>query len=171
MEEHMAKSVTQLEPAKLKQFFLDHLDRIYCAKSHMTDSFSAIAKQAHFSDLYLAIMETVDDVKRQICRMDEIYALLGTQCNNSSCGGMIGMLAEAVIDINEITDDVLLRDMAILFYLQNIESIETASFQVLQIIAKKFNNPQVSQLLKENFDEADDDRGLLIIITGKYVNG
>lgn len=170
MDNHTVKSVTQLEPAKLKRFFLDHLDRIYCAKSHMVVSFSGIAKQAHFSDLCLAIMETVDDVKRQICRMDEIYLLLGAQCNNSSCGGMVGMLAEAVTAINEINNDVLMRDMAILFYLQNIESIETASFQVLQIIAKKFNNPQVSQLLKENFDEADDDRGLLLMITRKYVN-
>lgn len=160
----------QVGPGKQKRFFIDHLDRIYCAKSHMVESFPGIAGQAHFSDLYYAIMETVDDVRKQIRRMDNIYQLLGTKCSTTSCTGLIGMLEETLSVINDLSDDVQLRDMAILFYLQNIESIEMASFQVLQIVAKNFNNPEISQLLTENFDEAKDDRGLLLMITEKYVS-
>jgi ferritin-like metal-binding protein YciE len=59
--------------------------------------------------------------------------------------------------------------MAILFYLQNVESIEIASFQVLQMMAVKMKNAEILQLLKENLDEAKDDRMLLLLITAKYV--
>jgi hypothetical protein len=45
---------------RLLKFFTDNLDRIYCAKKHMVDRFPEIANEAHFSDLNLAIMETVD---------------------------------------------------------------------------------------------------------------
>lgn len=61
------------------------------------------------------------------------------------------------------------RDMSIIFYLQNIESVEMASFQVLQMAAVKLKNRQIRQLLKENYDEAKADRTLLLLIAAKYI--
>lgn len=154
---------------RLLKFFTDNLDRIYCAKKHMVDRFPEIANEAHFSDLNLAIMETVDDVKKQIIRMDEIYDLLGTEKSITGCSALSAMIEEAFTAIREQKDDTALRDMSILFYLQNIESIEVASIQVLQMMAVKMKNPEILQLLKENLDEAKDDRMLLLLITAKYV--
>lgn len=154
---------------RLLKFFTDNLDKIYCAKKHMVDRFPEIANEAHFSDLNLAIMETVDDVKKQIIRMDEIYELLGAQNSIAGCSGLAAMIEEAFTAIGEQKDDTALRDMAILFYLQNMESIEIASFQVLQMMAVKMKNSEILQLLKENLDEAKDDRMLLLLITAKYV--
>jgi ferritin-like metal-binding protein YciE len=62
-----------------------------------------------------------------------------------------------------------LRDMSILFYLQNIESMEMASFQVLRIAAVKLKNKQIKQLLTENVDEAKESRTLLLLISAKYI--
>jgi ferritin-like metal-binding protein YciE len=62
-----------------------------------------------------------------------------------------------------------LRDMSILFYLQNIESIEMASFQVLRIAAFKIKKPQIKQLLKENYNEAKETKTLLMLVSTKYV--
>jgi len=158
-----------LGDTRLLKFFTDNLDKIYCAKKHMVDRFPEIANEAHFSDLNLAIMETVDDVKKQIIRMDEIYELLGAQNSIAGCSGLAAMIEEAFTAISEQKDDTALRDMSILFYLQNMESIEIASFQVLQMMAVKMKNSEILQLLKENLDEAKDDRMLLLLITAKYV--
>jgi hypothetical protein len=57
-----------------------------------------------------------------------------------------------------------LRDMSILFYLQNIESME-----VLRIAAVKLKNKQIKQLLTENVDEAKESRTLLLLISAKYI--
>ncbi|ASU33830.1 DUF892 family protein [Mucilaginibacter xinganensis] len=158
-----------LGDTRLRKFFTDNLDKIYCAKKHMVDRFPEIAGHAHFSDLNHAIMETVDDVKKQIIRMDEIYERLGEQNSVAGCSGLAGMIEEAFTAISEQKDDTALRDMAILFYLQNMESVEIASFQVLQMMAVKMKNQEILQLLKENLDEAKDDRMLLLLITAKYV--
>ncbi|WP_428329243.1 DUF892 family protein [Mucilaginibacter sp.] len=154
---------------RLRKFFTDNLDKIYCAKKHMVERFPEIANEAHFSDLNLAILETIEDVKKQIVRMDEIYTILGAQNSITGCGGLAGMIEEAFTAINDQKGDTALRDMAILFYLQNMESIEVASFQVLQMMAVKIKNDEILQLLKENIDEAKDDRMLLLMITAKYV--
>ena len=170
MEKHIERSrIIHLGSARLLKFFTDNLDKIYCAKQHMVARFPKIASKAHFEDLKLAIMETVEDVKKQIIRMDEIYARLGVQNSAASCSGLVGMVEEAFAAISDQKDDTALRDMSILFYLQNIESIEVASFQVLQMMAVKMKNPEILQLLKENLDEAKDDRMLLLLITAKYV--
>lgn len=160
--------IIHLGSKRLLDFFISNLDKIYCAKKHMVDSFPEIAGEAYFEDLNQAIMETVDDVKKQIARMDEIYDQLGAENKAAGCQGLAGMIEEAFTVIADQQDDTALRDMAILFYLQNLESIEVASFQVLQILAKKLKNAEIMQLLKENLDESREDRKLLLDITAKY---
>jgi len=169
MTKHPKHSRTiHLGSKRLLDFFISNLDKIYCAKKHMVDRFPEIAGEAHFEDLNHAIMETVEDVKKQIARMDKIYDQLGTENNAAGCQGLAGMIEEAFTAIADQKDDGALRDMAILFYMQNLESIEASSFQVLQILAKKLRNAEITQLLKENLDEAKDDRKLLLDITAKY---
>jgi len=160
--------IIHLGDKRLLDFFISNLDKIYCAKKHMVARFPEIAGEAHFEDLNQAIMETVDDVKKQIVRMDEIYDRLGAENKAAGCQGLAGMIEEAFTAIADQQDDTALRDMAILFYMQNMESIEVASFQALQILAKKLKNAEITQLLKENLDEARDDRKLLLEITAKY---
>ena len=158
-----------LDEARLRKFFTDNLDRIYCTKQHMVDRFPELAGQAHFSDLNHAILETVEDVKNQIIRMDEIYDRLGASKSITGSTVIAAMIDEAFIAIGEQKEDTALRDMAILFYLQNMEGIEVASFQVLRMLAVKLKDPAIQQLLKENLDEAREDRTLFLQIAGKYM--
>ncbi len=154
---------------QLKTYFIDHLSRIYCGKQHIVDRFPELVTRAEFKDIRLAICETVDDVKTQIARMDEIFKKLGEDVKMGPCLGLKALLDEAANAINEQRDDAIMRDMAILFYLQNIESTEVASFQVLRMVARALNNAEISQLLLENFDEAKEDRNLLLELTKKYL--
>ena len=158
-----------LGPEKLKSFFISYLNKIYCAKTHLQERLPEIQEQSHFSDLKHAIGETLEDVSRQITRMEEIYTLLDEEPSTGNCSGLIGMVEDAYDAIHEQSADPELRDLSILFYMQNIESVEMASFQILQIAAVKFKNRHIKQLLLENFDEAKADRALLLFITTKYI--
>ena len=160
----------KLGPDKLKPFFIDHLNKIYCAKAHLLERLPEIGLQAQFSDLKYAITETLEDVEKQIARMDEIYTLLETRPSIANCKGLAGMVEDAYEAIHEQNTDTELRDLSILFYMQNIESVEMASFQVLEIAAVKLKDKQIIQLLKENLDEAKADKALLLLITAKYVS-
>ncbi|WP_262714276.1 MULTISPECIES: ferritin-like domain-containing protein [Mucilaginibacter] len=83
--------------------------------------------------------------------------------------GLSGLIDDAFEDIKLHSKDAELRDLSIAFYLQNIESMEMASFQVLEMAAVKLKNKQIKQLIKENYDEAKAHRTLLLLITAKYV--
>lgn len=154
---------------KLKIFFVYHLNRIYYAKAHLVDRLPLLKDEVYFNDLQMAIGETVDDVEKQMVRMELIYELLDAQISKGRINGLTGLVDDAFDAIKEQTGESELRDMSIIFYLQNIESVEMASFQVLQMAAVKLKNKQIKQLLKENYDEAKADRTLLLLIAAKYI--
>ncbi|MCX2480623.1 DUF892 family protein [Pedobacter sp. MC2016-15] len=153
----------------LQKFFVTHLDRIYAAKMHLLSKLPSMVFQAEFPDLKNAIAETTENIQKQIARMQMIYTLLDAEVNTGSIHGLTGLINDAYEAIEEQSGEPELQDLSIIFYLQNIESVEMASFQILQMAAVKIKNSQVSKLLEENYIEAKSDRTLLLLISSKYM--
>ena len=154
---------------KLRIFFIEHLDKIYCAKLHLITRHPTLLEQAYFSDLKSAIIQTITHVEQEISRMEMIYTILDSEYSDCNAKGLNGLIEDAFHAIAKQAADRELRDLSILFYLQNIESVEMASFQILQMAAVKFKNKQIQKLLKENYEEAKADRTLFLLISGKYI--
>lgn len=165
----MTSNNINLGSEKLRRFFITHLNRIYFAKLHLVKRLPEIADLAHFNDLQQAIADTTDEVRKQISRMHTIYALFNTEVTIETHKGLSGLVEDAFSAVKLQGNDPELRDMSILFYMQNIESVEMTSFQVLQIAAVKLKNEKVSELLKENFEAAKNSRALLLMVTAKYI--
>lgn len=60
----------------LTAFFIDHLNVIYAAKSHLVSKLPEIADKVHYSDLREGILDTVSDVIKQMVRVEMIFELL-----------------------------------------------------------------------------------------------
>ncbi|MGY3212036.1 DUF892 family protein [Mucilaginibacter sp. HD30] len=158
----------KLGSEKIKTFFISHLNRIYAAKTHLVTRLPKLAAEVQYVDLHEAIQETTNDVEKQIARMELVYELLDTAPSTESCLGITGLVDDAFEAIDQHKNPAL-RDLSIIFYMQNIESVEMASFQILQMAAVKLKNKQIKQLLKENYEEAKADRTLMLLIAAKYV--
>lgn len=167
--QHSSWKKINLGSEKLKFFFIKHLDRIHAAKLHLVSRLPGLAQEVQFADLKYAINETVANVEKQIARMEVIYTLLDAEVSRGSIHGLTGLIEDAFEAIDEQDWEPELQDLSIIFYLQNIESVEMASFQILQMAAVKLKNKQIDQLLKENYDEAKADRTLLLLISAKYI--
>lgn len=159
----------QLGSVKLEAFFTKHLNIIYSVKLHLLHRLPQLAKEVHFKDLYQAVQETITDIEKQMARMEVIFELLNSPVVPDTCQNKTNQIDDAFNSIKEYDTEPELQDLAILFYLQNIESMEMSSFQVLQMAAVKLKNPQVAQLIKENYNEAKADRTLILLIASKYL--
>lgn len=160
---------TDLGRDELRRFFISHLNRIYCAKNQLVDKLPFLGTKAHFLDLKQAVDETVDAVRMQILRMNRIYILLDDFYHPESCVGLAGILDEAFQSIGVPDDSPALRDLSILFYMQNIESVESASFQILLRVSDRLEDQEIFQLLLECYDEAREDKALFRAITENYL--
>lgn len=154
----------------LKRFFLSHLDRIYAAKLHLLSKISLIEDKVQFAGLRAAIEETMVDVEKQVARIQMIYTILDAQNRDGSINGLTGLIEDAFLAIEQQQGEAALQDLSIIFYIQNIESVEMASFQMLQMAAVKLDNKTITKLLKENYDEAKAGRTLLLLMSSKYIS-
>lgn len=135
----------------------------------MVEKLPELGKRSHFTDLQQAIEETVEIVRNQILRMKQIYIMLDSWYQPESCIGLVGILDEAFQSIGIPDESGAVRDLSILFYMDNIESIETASFKVMMLVADKMAEPNIAQLLLECYDEAKEDKVLFKEITQNYL--
>ena len=101
--------------------------------------------------------------------MHKIYGLLDAGVAIERQKGLTGLIEDAFSAVKQQGADPELRDMSILFYMQNIESVEMTSFQVLQMAAVKLKDEKISLLLKENFEAAKAERSLLMMVSAKYI--
>ena len=159
----------QLSQAELRRFFISHLHRIYCAKNQLADKLPELSRRSAFLDLQQAVTETVEIVQDQIARMKEIYIRLDSFYHPESCVGLTGVLDEAFQSIGIPGEKPALRDLSLLFYMQNIESIETASFKTLLMVADKMPDAEIVQALRECYDEAREDKALFKAIMANYL--
>lgn len=169
MENQLRLPKNALSSRELRHFFISHLNRIYCAKSQLAEKLPELGKRTHFLDLQQAIEETVEIVENQLARIKEIYVRLDDFYHMENCTGLIGVLDEAFQSIGSPGDSPALRDLSVLFYMQNIESIEIASFRMMLMVADQLKTEDVVQLLRECYDEALDDKILLNAITANYL--
>jgi ferritin-like metal-binding protein YciE len=167
-KEPKSSAKIRLGSKEITTFFKTHLSRIYATKVHLVTRLPKIADEVQYTELHQAIQETVSEVEKQIARIELIFALLDAEISTESCSGITGLIDEAFAAIKHQRDPALC-DLSIIYYMQNIESMEMASFQVLQMAAVKLKNKQIKQLLKENYQEAKADRTLMLLIAAKYV--
>lgn len=160
----------KLNANNLTSFFISHLNYIYCAKELLIKLLPEIKELATFSGLKHAIEEKCTEVEMQLKRLNVIYTLLNSKPSKEACNSIRGLLNDALEGIKNPNKELSeLRDLSILFYLQNLEGIMMASCQALRIAAFKMKMPQIKSLLKENYVEAKETRALLMLLSSKYI--
>lgn len=158
-----------LSKSDLIEFFIHHLNKVYSAKTHLLKRLPEILYEVQFADLEGAIHETIEIVSNQTKRMELIYEIMSTEISDGCISGLEGLINDSFDDIRTHQHNPELRDMSIMFYMTNIEAMEMASFQILQLLSVKIGNDKIKALIKENFNEAQSDKALLLLITTKYL--
>jgi len=159
-----------LEGEQLDVFFIYHLNRIFCAKSHLHERLPELAQQADFQHLRYAIIETREDIGKQIARIENLFILLDSGPSLNDCDDLISFLESGFSSIFFNKEKKSLAEFSILFYMSMIESVELTAFKLLEIAATKLPDESIRQLLKKCYDESKADRRLSLEIAAQYLS-
>lgn len=152
----------------LKRIFMHHLNRIYNGKCFLRDHSQHLEELASFKGLQLAIDEFTTDIKRQIMRMEEIYALVNEKSATETCNPISNIVKdEFCIDVNQ--DLPVINDLDVMLYVQVLEHVNLTSYRMLIMLSKLLKYDDVTQLLTENFDESADNDQLFVLIAKEYI--
>jgi hypothetical protein len=81
-----------------------------------------LANVAALKDFSTAIISTTAEITRQIGRMDLIYQALHEVYQPDDCIGFKYLIDDVLEDVALQQGEQLLQDMAIIYYLQNMEA-------------------------------------------------
>jgi len=152
---------------KIKTFFIDHLNRLYCAKSHLAERLPEIHDEAAFADLKQAIKETIACTEKQLARIEKIFSLMIIKYSFEKCQTLITFLETQFESLQLHATQAEVRDLAIVTYLYQLDSVELASSNILQVAVNSLNNQEIKALIEEQYSEAKADNALLLVLLKK----
>jgi ferritin-like metal-binding protein YciE len=159
-----------LKSSTVESLFVHHLNRVNCTKGYLIKNLPNLAEIASFKNMKLAILEDLDDVKKQQLRIEEMYDLLGSKASDEGCE-VIKSVIDAAFNLgNKAGKSTIVNDMDVILYMQLIENIELTSFRMLKLIGQFMNNDKISQMLTECFDENIDNDKLFTLISEEYLS-
>jgi ferritin-like metal-binding protein YciE len=157
MENESGKVFAPLNPGaeKLQSFFMEHLNRLYCAKAHVVERLPDIVDAGCFKSIKITINEAIERAETQVNKMDQMYSLFNAKYSFDNVNGLVNFLEKSFTNFQWNMGDPDMGVIMILSYLSFIECLEAASVHILKLLAVKLQNEKLSFLLKDSFVQVD----------------
>lgn len=136
----------------LRDLFVDALKDIYWAEKALTKALPKMAKNATTPNLVTAINDHLEVTKKQVTRLEQVFASIGEKAVAKKCDAMEGLLKEGE-GILEETEPGAVRDAGIIAASQKIEHYEIASYGTLAAFAKTLGEDEAVELLLQTLNE------------------
>lgn len=115
-----------------------------------------MAKAAHAESLRYAFEHHLEETQEQVERLEEVFALIGTQAKAKACKGMAGLIeegAEVIEDGKELEDAA--ADLALIAAAQKAEHYEISAYGTARTMAGQIGLPAVAALLNKSLAEEE----------------
>jgi ferritin-like metal-binding protein YciE len=156
--------------ASMDDLFLHGLKDIYYAENQIVKSLPKLIDKATNRDLTKGLSDHLEETKKQIGRLDQVFKKLGQPAKAVQCPAIDGLIAEADDLAGEVADKQVL-DAAIVGSAQSVEHYEIARYGTLIAWADELGHDDVVRLLTTNLNEEKAaDKKLSTVALRKGVN-
>lgn len=137
----------------LNELFINELECMYATENKIVKSLNKLIKLASFHELKEALSKHLKETKKQITRIEKIFAIMDLPLKKKPCEAIEGILKEADEILENKTKTATL-DAAIISAAQKVEHYEIASYGTLRSFAKYLDmNIEIIKLIQETLDE------------------
>jgi ferritin-like metal-binding protein YciE len=129
-----------------------------------------MSKAATSSELKNVFDKHLEETKKQIGRLEEVFQQLGEKAQGKKCEAMAGLVEESESIISETKNDTSTRDAALIIAAQKVEHYEIASYGGLVQLAKTMNKKGIAKTLETTLNEEKKADALLTSVAEKSIN-
>ena len=131
---------------------LHGLQDIYYAEQQITKALPKMIDKTTNRDLSNGLKNHLEETKRQIERLENVFAKLGKQPSGTQCPAIDGLIKEADETAGEIEDKSVL-DAAIVANAQAVEHYEICRYGTLIAWAEALGHDEIVRFLTTNLNE------------------
>jgi ferritin-like metal-binding protein YciE len=128
------------------------LDDLYDAEKRIVDALPQMADAAHSPSLKQAFQQHLEQTKRQVSRLEQIFVELGRPSGRETCEAMKGLIKEGS-DVIDATGSPDVKDAALICAAQKVEHYEIAGYGSARTFAEHLGHPNIVRLLQMTLDE------------------
>ncbi len=160
---------TNLELDSLESLLVFELQDLYDAEQRIVEALPKMAEGATSPALKQALRQHLEETRRQVSRLEDIFELLGVATKRETCDAMKGLIEEGSEILNASGEDAV-RDAAIIAACQRVEHYEMAGYGTVRTWASQLGLTQVARMLQATLDEEGQADKILNEIAEQNVN-
>jgi ferritin-like metal-binding protein YciE len=154
----------------MDDLLLHGLKDVYYAENQIVKALPTLIDKATNRDLTKGLKDHLEETKKQIARLDQVFQKLGEEPKGVKCPAIDGLISEADEVAGEVDDKEVL-DAAIVGSAQAVEHYEIARYGTLIAWAEAVGHDDIVRLLNTNLNEEKAaDRKLSTVALRKGVN-
>ena len=139
----------------LKQLYIDELKDLYNAENQLVKALPKLAKAASSEELRQGFEAHLEQTKRHVERLEQIFELLEESPKGKKCLGMEGLIKEGSEAMNEDFEGALM-DAALIGAAQRVEHYEIAAYGTVRAFAEELGESEHVSLLEETLKEEEE---------------
>jgi ferritin-like metal-binding protein YciE len=136
----------------MEDLMLHELQDIYYAEHQITKALPKLTEKATNRDLKHALSSHLEETKKQISRLDQVFQKLGQKPKGVDCPAIDGLIKESDQVTGEVADKQVL-DAAIVASAQAVEHYEIARYGTVIAWAEELGHDEIVRLLNTNLNE------------------
>jgi ferritin-like metal-binding protein YciE len=154
----------------MDDLLLHGLKDIYYAENQIVKALPKMIEKGTNRDLTKGLQDHLEETKKQIARLDQVFKKLGQDPQGVKCPAIDGLISEADDLASEVADKEVL-DAAIIGAAQSVEHYEIARYGTLIAWAQSLGHDDIIRLLNTNLkEEKAADKKLSTVALRKGVN-
>ena len=136
----------------MEDLMMHELQDIYYAENQITKALPRLIDKATNRDLTQALQGHLEETKKQIERLDQVFQKLGQKPKGVDCPAIDGLIKESNELMGEVADKEVL-DAAIIGSAQAVEHYEIARYGTIIAWAEVLGHDDIVRFLTTNLNE------------------
>jgi ferritin-like metal-binding protein YciE len=153
----------------LEELYVSELRDLYSAENQLLKALPKMAKEASSPELKDAFEKHLEQTKRHVERLEELFEQLDESPKGKTCHGMKGLIEEGLEILKEDGEDSVL-DAGMIVAAQKVEHYEIASYGSVRTFANLLGKDEAARLLQSTLDEKSETNEILNRLAEGIVN-
>jgi ferritin-like metal-binding protein YciE len=154
---------TSLKLNSARDLLLEELRDLYSAENQLVDALPKMAEAAGSSQLKTAFEHHLEQTRRHVSRLENIFQEIGEKATGETCEAMKGLIKEGEVLI-KAEGPAEIRDAGLIGAAQRVEHYEIAGYGTARSLARRLGDERVASVLQETLnEEAEADKKLTTI--------
>jgi ferritin-like metal-binding protein YciE len=160
---------TSLKLNSARDLLLEELRDLYSAENQLVDALPKMAEAAGSSQLKTAFEHHLEQTRRHVSRLENIFQEIGEKATGETCEAMKGLIKEGEVLI-KAEGPAEIRDAGLIGAAQRVEHYEIAGYGTARSLARRLGDERVASVLQETLNEEAEADKMLTTIAENEVN-